>query len=167
MDDVGEVTGEGNNDEPSSTATSPTSPTSSSPQSTSISATSTTATATSTPRSTTTVARRLQRRRRDRRERRGTVVDDSDGALVGTMESAETPIPRTKVFSSWARKKMVSSLARTRMKEGSGSNFICAGPIWVMRVAVDQISVRADLIPAFRDPRPVLIFTADPFSTPF
>ena len=48
------------------------------------------------------MARRLQRRRRDRRERRGTVVDDSDGALVGTMESAETPIPRTKVFSSWA-----------------------------------------------------------------
>ena len=91
MDDVGEVTGEGNNDEPSSTATSPTSPTSSSPQSTSISATSTTATATSTLRSTTTVARRLQRRRRDRRERRGTVVDDSDGALVGTMECAETP----------------------------------------------------------------------------
>ena len=98
MDDVGEVTGEGNNDEPSSTATSPTSPTSSSPQSTSISATSTTATATSTPRSTTTVARRLQRRRRDRRERRGTVVDDNDGALVSTMESAEAPIPRTKVL---------------------------------------------------------------------
>ena len=92
MDDVGEVTREGNNDEPSSTATSPTSPTSSSPQSTSISATSTTATATSTPRSTTTVARRLQRRRRDRRERRGTVVDDSDGALVGTMECGETPV---------------------------------------------------------------------------
>ena len=53
------------------------------------------------------------------------------------------------------------------MKEGSGSNLICAGPIWVLCVAVDPISVRADLIPAFRDPRPVLIFTADPFSTPF
>ena len=48
-------------------------------------------------------ARRRQRRRR--RERRGTVVHDHGGTLASIMESAETPIPRTKVFSSWAPKR--------------------------------------------------------------
>ena len=45
---------------------------------------------------------------------------------------------------------------------------ICADPLGVLLChAVDPISVRADPISVFRDPRPVPFFTADPISTLF